>query len=489
MDAVPESEERLRQLVETTHAVPWEASVETWRFTYVGPQAVDLLGYPVEAWYEEKFWETHIHPEDRQWVIDFCGRSSLTLSDYDFEYRMLTADGRTVWLHDVVKVVVQDGAPHLLRGFMIDISLFKQAELQLKEAFIEIQRLKDRLEVENTYLQEEIQGLNGFHETVGQSGAIRSVLQQVEWVAVTNASVLVLGETGTGKELIARTIHRLSSRSHRPMVKVNCATLPATLIESELFGHERGAFTGALAKRVGRFELADEGTIFLDEIGELPLALQVKLLRVIQEGEFERLGSSTVQRVDLRVIAATNRNLRQAVEEGSFRKDLYFRLNVYPIEVPPLRERAEDIPLLISHFIQKRQGALGRTIDSVSSELIAAFSSYHWPGNIRELENVVEHALIVSPGSKLMLPESVLRNATHESSLGDPGSGWRSQSRVSSARPIRASLDEVERRAISSALEKAGWRIKGKGGAAELLGLKPSTLRSRLKKLGIERPT
>jgi transcriptional regulator with GAF, ATPase, and Fis domain len=296
------------------------------------------------------------------------------------------------------------------------------------------------------------------------------VLQQVERVAVTDTTVLILGETGTGKELIARAIHFHSARKDRPLVKVNCAALPPTLIESELFGHEKGAFTGALARKIGRFELADAGTIFLDEIGELPLDLQAKLLRVLQDGEFERLGSVRTTTVNVRVIAATNRQLVQQVAAGNFREDLYYRLNVFPVTVPPLRERREDIPLLVWYFVAKCRGKLGKPIERIPERAMATLVAYYWPGNIRELANVIERAIILSPGTTLVVDE-----AMGSSELSDPSI------------PSTQHLEEVERAHILAVLDACQGRIKGAGQAAERLGLHPSTLYSRLRKLGIER--
>jgi len=346
---------------------------------------------------------------------------------------------------------------------------------ELRHTLAELAALKERLEAENVYLQEELKTQYEFVEVVGRSAAMRRVLRQVEQVAGTDATVLLLGETGTGKELVARGVHSRSQRKDRPLVKVNCAALPATLIESELFGHEKGAFTGALARRVGRFELADGGTIFLDEIGDLPLELQAKLLRVLQEGEFERIGSPTTQKVDVRVIAATNRDLRKAIADGSFRPDLYYRLRVFPIEVPPLRERRDDIPLLAWYFVSKHQGRLGKTIDKIPKSLMDALVTYGWPGNVRELENLIERALILSPGTTLQMDEH----------LGEPGAVTDPVPRA--VAPDSPRLDAAERAHILGVLEDCRWKLKGKGNAAERLGLKPSTLRFRMRKLGIER--
>ncbi len=337
----------------------------------------------------------------------------------------------------------------------------------LQQALEEVQRLKDRLENENVYLRQEIKLNHNFDEIIGRSGALKKVLHHVEQVAPTGTTVLILGETGTGKELIARAIHHLSPRRNRPLVKVNCAALPANLIESELFGHEKGAFTGAVARQVGRFELADGGTLFLDEIGDLPLELQAKLLRVLQEGEFERLGSSRTLKVDVRLLAATNRNLEQAVEESRFREDLYYRLSVFPVAVPPLRQRRDDLPLLVQHFVAKYGKKLGRQVTSVPGKVMEALTRYAWPGNVRELENVIERALILTRGAALRL----------DAPLDGQAAGR--------ARHTAVTLEEAERQHILAALEETHWRIEGPYGAALRLDINASTLRSRMRKLGI----
>ena len=342
---------------------------------------------------------------------------------------------------------------------------------ELSEALKQVEELKNRLQAENLYLQDEIKVEHNFEEIIGGSSALYSVLGQVEQVAVTTATVLILGESGTGKELLARAIHNLSDRRDRPMVKVNCAALASNLIESELFGHEKGSFTGALAQKIGRFELANDGTIFLDEIGELPLELQVKLLRVLQEQEFDRIGGSETIRVDSRIIAATNRDLKQSVVDGEFREDLFYRLNVFPVVLPPLRQRKDDIPLLVRDFSARFAKRLGKTIDSIPHEVIEAFQAYHWPGNIRELQNVIERAVILARGSVLHVDEPLESAATETAPLFH----------------VKSTLEEVERRHITRTLQEANWKISGEGGAAEVLGLNPSTLRARMRKLGIKR--
>ncbi len=343
----------------------------------------------------------------------------------------------------------------------------KRADETLHRAYAEIHFLKEQLEVENSYLREEIKLEHSHTGVVGNSAAIRGVLKKAEQVAGTDSSVLILGETGTGKELIARTVHEMSRRSRRSMVKTNCAALPATIIESELFGRERGAYTGALAREIGRFELADQSTIFLDEIGELPPEVQSKLLRVLQEGEFERLGSPKTIKVNVRVIAATSRDLRQMVNEGKFREDLYYRLNVFPIVIPPLRERREDIPALVWHILKDLSQRMGRSIDVVHASTMQEFQKYSWPGNVRELRNVIERNLILSSGSVFRAEVPEMDQKPNKS--------------------LRR-FEEVEAEYFRNVLLATGWRIRGKRGAAEILGVKPTTLEARMKKLGIGRP-
>jgi transcriptional regulator with GAF, ATPase, and Fis domain len=348
-----------------------------------------------------------------------------------------------------------------------------QAAIAIKNAqlFAEVEALKNRLQAENLYLQEEIKLEHDFGDILGRSAALKKVLHLVEQVAATDATVLILGETGTGKELVARAIHHLSPRRTRPLVKVNGAALPATLIESELFGHERGAFTGASAQRIGRFELADGGTLFLDEIGELPLDLQVKLLRVLQEGEFERVGGTRTVHVDVRVIAATNRNLQQAIRAGTFREDLYYRLNVFPLVVPPLRERPEDIPLLVTHFVHKFAAKLGKRLETIPAAVMDALQAHPWPGNVRELEHVIERAVILAQDATLRLDDALAARRDAEAQIA-----------------ASQTLEEVERQHMLRVLQETHWQIEGRGGAAVRLGLHPSTLRSRMRQLGITRP-
>ncbi len=347
------------------------------------------------------------------------------------------------------------------------------ARRELESTLKEVGRLKDQLQSEQQYLREEIKSDHDFDDIIGRSEGIRAALDAVEHVAGTDATVLLLGETGTGKELFARAIHANSKRSDRALIKVDCATLPEGLVESELFGHLKGAYTGADRSRAGRFELAHRGTIFLDEIGELSTTLQAKLLRFLQEGEIQRLGAQKVQNVDVRVIAATNRNIRREVEEGRFRSDLFYRLNVFPIEIPPLRHRADDIPLLTAFFISKCSFHFGRRIEKVPLDAQRNLAAYDWPGNVRELQNIIERSVILSRGNTLELA-GIPREVPLHSQNGTAS--------------LKQDLKDIERQNILQTLEDCHWKIKGEDNAASQLGLKPSTLRSRMKTLGISRP-
>ncbi|MEO6168962.1 MAG: sigma 54-interacting transcriptional regulator, partial [Chitinophagales bacterium] len=353
-----------------------------------------------------------------------------------------------------------DPGGQFTRTMFVDIT--KQVEMEQEQA---------RLKAQNQYLQEEIKFSHNFDNIISKSKQFHKILAQVEQVASTDATVLILGESGTGKELLARAVHNLSRRSNRPLVKVNCAALPANLIESELFGHERGAFTGATERKIGRFELADGGTIFLDELGELPIDLQAKLLRVLQEGEFERLGNSKTMKVNVRIIAATNRDLVKAMEQKEFREDLYYRLNVFPIISPPLRDRKEDIPLLVRHFCQKHEAKIGKKITSVSNKAIDALMIYHWPGNIRELENLIERALILSVSDTLEYGDWI------------PGPGGAFPASATK----KMKLEDIERDHILEVLQQTNWKVSGEKGAAKILGLNATTLEARMNKLGIVR--
>ncbi len=374
-------------------------------------------------------------------------------------------DGRPVWVQWWSK---PDPDGRYTRTMMVDITARVLAEQE-----------RNRLRQQNVYLQEEIKSEYNFEEIIGGSATLQHVLAKVGQVVSTDSTVLILGETGTGKELVARAVHNASRRKDRPLIKLNCSALPTGLVESELFGHEKGAFTGATEKRTGRFELADGGTIFLDEVGELPPEVQVKLLRVLQEREFERVGGAKTIGVDVRVIAATNRDLAQAVAAGKFRQDLYYRLNVFPVELPPLRERVEDIPLLVHYFVGRYAAKIGRAITRVSPEAMRRLEAYPWPGNVRELENVIERAVILSPGPDLEVPPEAVPavpaatpplRVIAEAPANDP-----------------EALREVERQHIVAVLKRTGWRVDGPMGAARVLNMHPSTLRSRMQKLGIRR--
>jgi formate hydrogenlyase transcriptional activator len=383
------------------------------------------------------------------------------------EYRCTTDDGESWYLLRVLSRSGDQGAVLM----HVDITERVRNSARLQQSLEENETLRKLVEEEKLYLQEEIKSEHDFESIVGSSAELRGCLLRVERVAPTDATVLILGETGTGKELLAHAIHERSRRSSRALVKVNCAALPPSLIESELFGHEKGAFTGAVAAKKGRFELANNGTIFLDEIGDLSLELQAKLLRVLQSGEYERVGSSVTRKVDVRVIAATHRDLPALVAEDEFRADLFHRLNAFPIDVPPLRDREEDIPLLVWHFLERCEREWGRKILKVSARVMEALRAYPWPGNVRELKNVIERAVILSPSTELFL---------------DPGSLGPGIEMATTAN--EDNLDAVQRMHIRRVLEECRWRINGPDNAAERLGLHPNTLRHRLKKLGIARP-
>jgi PAS domain S-box-containing protein len=408
-----------------------------------------------------------------------------TLATLIVEIDLRPEGERYAWIPGGLKAICASGeefpAEATLSRFDMGREPFYTLILRNVNARFQAQQKIRSLTVETEYLREEIKALQNFDEIVGQSEPLLRLLHDVREVAQTDATVLILGETGTGKELVARAIHLASPRREKPLVKVNCAAIPATLIESEFFGHEQGAFTGATKKRDGRFALAHGGTIFLDEVGELPIDLQVKLLRVLQEGEFEPVGSSQTRKVDVRVLAATNRDLQQAIRDGKFREDLYYRLNVFPIDVPPLRERGDDISLLASTFASKFAQRMGRFIEPLSEDCLRRLKAYSWPGNVRELQNVIERGLITSRDGRLnldrALPESGRVMATE--ALSSEGT----------ARRVRTAkeLEALERTNLMDALEATGWRVAGENGAAQLLGMKPTTLSSRMKALGVER--
>ncbi len=478
-----EAEEALRRREADLSRSQKMAKVGSWTFDpatgldHWSAELCALYGVePSEAGHE-RFKEL-IHPEDRARVVgELEAAMASDALDFELEFRILRPDGGIRFVRDRAQIERNpDRSVRSVFGTVLDVTADKELNELLAGALTELSRLKERLQAENRYLQEEIRSTHGFDEIVGESEGLKHCLRLVEQVAPTDSIALIQGETGTGKELIARAIHRLSRREKRPLVKVNCAALPATLIESELFGHERGAFTGADKRREGRFELADGGTLFLDEIGDMPLELQGKLLRVLQEGELERVGGTQTLRIDVRVIAATNRDLADAVKKETFRADLFYRINVFPITVPPLRERMGDIPLLVEHFAHKHARRVGRRIESISKRMLERLRGHDWPGNLRELENTVERALISATGPVLDLP------LPFENRLVRPESSHRP-----AASTTNLSLRDLERRHIESVLERAGWTIEGKKGAASMLGMAPSSLRSKMKKLRIVR--
>jgi PAS domain S-box-containing protein len=438
----------------------------------LGYEPRDLADVPLESLIPERFRQQH-----QKYVLAYLANPAFRPMEITHDLFALHRDGRELPV-EISLGFVPDEPGILAVATIRDVSYRKIEESRLRQALAEIQNLRKKILAENLYLKKELTGVLGVDEIVGESEPLQTILRKIEQVASTDLNVLILGETGTGKELVARAIHHRSARRDRPFVKVNCAALHPELIESELFGHEKGSFTGAFAKHIGRFELANDGTVFLDEVAEIPPHLQAKLLRVLQEREFERLGSSTTTRVDVRVLAATNRNVQELIKRGRFRSDLYFRMAVLLIEVPPLRHRRGDIPLLVWHIIQKEQAKLGKRIGEVPRDVMDALIASDWPGNIRELENVINRGLVVSHGSEFRLDDSITKDKSAPQLY-----------RTTSRQQRRGSLAEVERSHIMEVLKRCNWRVKGNGNAADCLGLNPSTLRFRMKKLGISRPT
>ncbi len=440
--------------------------------TQMNPAAEKIFGCAAGALTGRSFTD-FLHPESREKIAGLI---------IDLDKR---PDGqRSLWIAGGLTAAGARGAAFqaeaTLSRFDVDRAPFYTLILRNVNERLEAERKIQSLTVEAEYLREELSALLGADEIIGRSEALMKILGEAKEVAATDATVLIYGETGTGKELIAHAIHRASRRRDKPLIKVNCAAIPAALIESEFFGHEQGAFTGATRKRDGRFALAHGGTIFLDEIGELPLDLQPKLLRVLQEGEFEPVGSSQTRKVDARVIAATNRDLEARVRAGQFREDLFYRLNVFPLKLPPLRERREDIAILAAAFAQKFARRLGRALAPLSEDCLRRLESYSWPGNVRELQNVLERAVITARAGRLDLDRALPDGA------GSAAAAARSDGAAARIRTARE-FAELERQNIIAALESADWKISGSGGAAQLLGIKPTTLSSRIKALGIER--
>ena len=459
-----ESEERLSLAADSAGAGLWSLDLAAGHF-WITEKTRELFDLPPDEKFTSDGFLKIVHPDDRDMVRQ--GMDGMTQSNEAgrIEYRIVRTDGKVRWIASQGHVQgTKPGTPGRLMGVSIDITDRKRMDEELRNRLQEIENLKQQLQKENVYLRDEVVLSFPHDQIIGQSAPIRRVLGAAEKVAKTDSTVLITGETGTGKELMARFIHNQSKRRDLVMIKVNCGALPATLIENELFGREKGAYTGALSREFGRFEMADRSTLFLDEIGELPADLQAKLLRVLESGEFERLGSSKTIRVDVRVIAATNRNLAEEVKKGNFREDLYYRLNVFPIELPPLRQRADDVPLLVQVFIKEFNKQMGKNVQSVSKQAMNLLQQYAWPGNIRELRNVIEHAVILSQGEilNLEMPKTLIENSAQA-----------------------PSMEDTEKQHILRVLEETGWRIKGDNGAAEILKLKPSTLYSKMNKLGI----
>ena len=462
-----DSEERIRLAAAAAQIGLWDWNIPR-DAIWASDRARILYGVRLDEPLNFERFMACLHPDDRN-RVDAAVRSAFRLGgEYREEYRVAYSGGGVRWLYVVGSCHINvQGQPARMMGASLDITERRDNEVRLRQALEEVQRLQAQLQQEIVYLRQEVKSIQGHGRIVGQSPAILRVLAQVEQVAPTHSSVLLLGETGTGKELFATAIHELSPRRDRAMVRVNCAAMPTALIESELFGREKGAYTGALARQIGRFEMANGSTIFLDEISELPPESQAKLLRVLQEREIERLGSPKPIKVDVRVIAATNRDLGKAVAEGRFREDLYYRLNVFPITAPPLRERLEDIPLLVWAFVEEFSKAMGKSVEAIGKASLRGLQQYPWPGNVRELRNTIERAMILTNGPTLRI---------------DPP--------VAAATPVArglATLAEIESEHILRVLESTQWRVRGAGGAAEILGLPPTTLESRMVKLGLRR--
>jgi PAS domain S-box-containing protein len=464
LNALHESETRFRQLLRQASEAFFLHDFEG-KIIDVNRQTCVSLGFSRDELLKMNLMEVDMKIRDNKHQLKYWEK----LEPYEyitFESLQQRKDGTRFPVEvRLGRIDLEEG--RFLLAFARDITKRIRKDRELKQAFREINQLKDQLEEENIHLRKKIELEYRHDQIIGESDIIKQMLSLAEKVARQDTCVLITGETGTGKELLAHAIHNMSERKKRPMIKVNCAALPATLIESELFGREKGAFTGALSRRTGRFEAADQSTLFLDEIGELPLELQAKLLRVLQEGQFERLGSSRTISVDVRIVAATNQDLKEMIRKGKFRKDLYFRLNVFPITVPPLRHRQEDIPLLTWAFVNELTKSMGKQITNISKRTMDRMVRHTWPGNVRELKNVIERAMIISSGARLDIQALGPDENLHETN---------------------PTLEAFEKRYILSILKKTGWRVSGKNGAAKILGLKATTLEYRMKKLGIQRP-
>jgi PAS domain S-box-containing protein len=480
-EALKISETSYRRLFEAAQDGILILDAETGQITDVNPFMIEMLGYSHEELLGKKLWEIGTFRDietSKATSSELKSKGYVRYNDLPLE----TKEGRPIAVEFVSNVylvnhhkVIQCNIRNITERKLVAEALKKshneleRQAVELQTALSEIKTMKDQLETENIYFRHENKMKHRFEHIIGQSDGLKYVLYRAEQVAPSNTTILILGETGTGKELIAAAIHNMSPRSERPLITVNCAALPGNLIESELFGREKGAFTGADTRRVGRFEVADGSTLCLDEIGELPLELQAKLLRVIQHNEFERLGSSHTIKVDVRIVATTNRDLEEEVRKGRFRQDLYYRLNVFPITVPPLRQRKDDIPLMVQSFIERYSRKLGKQITTIQKETMKALQDYPWPGNVRELESIIERAVILCPGPVLQLADKLeILSPTILSAV--------------------RTLEETERNQILKILSETRWRIEGKGGAAMILGIHPSTLRARMHKLGMVRP-
>ena len=461
-----ESQARLRMATESADVGLWVMETDAEKI-WVTPQIRTLFNFAEDEDLDYDSFSRAIDPADRRHVDQAVQAALQSGENLFLEFRVKAPDGSVRWIHARGKRLVDpSGKKVRLMGASVDVSQRKQMEKKLREQLEEITSLKLQLEEDNINLRKEIELQNVHEDIVGRSPAMQHILSQVEQVAQTDATVLIEGETGTGKELLARAVHRLSDRKDRPLVTVNCASLPPTLVESELFGREKGAYTGALTRMTGRFETADGATLFLDEVGELSPDIQAKLLRVLEQGPFERLGSPQSIQVDVRIIAATTQELSRLAETGGFRKDLFYRLNVFPIHIPALKERPEDIPPLVWHFVRQFEHKMGRRIDNIPRNHMDELMGYAWPGNVRELKNLIERAMIVCNSRTLKVRPPMGNNV---------------------ALPQAQTLEEAERSHLLSVLGRTGWRLSGPRGAAGILGLKRTTLQSKMKKLGLVR--